>query len=244
MAFLDIEHLTKYFGGIVALENLSLSIEEGELHVIIGPNGSGKTTLFNLITGSFKPTSGRIVFKGLDLTRMTVPSISRLGICRKFQGANVFEDLSVSDNLRVACISEHKILSLFERKDDYIINPEIEKILDLIGLSHKSNWLTSSLSHGEKQWLEIGMTLIKKPALTLMDEPTGGMTSYETGKTVELVKGISSTTTCIVIEHDVDFVRAIGGKTTVLNKGKLLAQGSYDEIAANQSVRDVYLGGG
>ncbi|MHB8277002.1 MAG: urea ABC transporter ATP-binding protein UrtD [Candidatus Humimicrobiaceae bacterium] len=239
---LEIKNLTKSFGGLDAVKNLSLSIEDGELRCIIGPNGSGKTTLFNLITGHFRPTSGQIIFIGQDITKMKIPSISRLGICRKFQSPNIFGDLLVSDNLRVAAISELKILSLFKKKDDSITNSEIERILDLIGLSHKSDWCASSLSHGEKQWLEIGMVLIKKPKIILLDEPTAGMTSYETTKTAELIKNISSSLTCIVIEHDVDFIRSIGGKVTVLNRGEFLAEGSYEEIAANQIVRDVYLG--
>ena len=239
---LEVKNITKNFQGIVAIKNLSLSINEGELRCIIGPNGSGKTTLFNLITGHFKPTCGQVLFDGQDITGMNIPDTSSLGICRKFQNPNIFGDLLVSDNLRVAAISEHKISSLFKKKEDSLIDREVERILELIGLKNKSDWFAASLSHGEKQWLEIGMVLIKKPKIVLLDEPTAGMTSQETRKTAELIKGIGSDVTCIVIEHDLDFIRSIGGKITVLNRGEFLAEGLYEEIAANQVVRDVYLG--
>ncbi len=240
---LEVKNLTKKFGGMVAIKELSLSFEEGNIRCIIGPNGSGKTTLFNLITSYYKPTSGQVFFEGQDITNMPVPAISKLGICRKFQQPSTFEELPVSDNLKVAAISEHKILSLLKRQPDLLsIENEIERVLELIGLKHKSDWLASSLSHGEKQWLEIGMVLIKNPKIILLDEPTAGMTSHETSETAELIKGIGSDITCVIVEHDLDFIRSIGGKITVLNRGQILAEGSYDEIAANQVCCDVYLG--
>ncbi len=239
---LEIKNVTKKFGGLVALKNLCFSIEEGELQCIIGPNGSGKTTLFNLITGQFKPTEGRVIFGGKDITKTGIASISSMGLCRKFQNPNVFEELLVSDNLRVAAISERRIAGMFRKKDDAAVNAEIDKILDSIGLTQKRDWYAASLSHGEKQWLEIGMVLIKKPKLILLDEPTAGMTSQETSKTVEIIKNIGSEYTCIVIEHDLDFIREIGGKITVLNRGEFLAEGTYAEISENRTVRDVYLG--
>ena len=225
MSFLKIENVTKYFGGVAALKNLSLSIEKGDLNVIIGPNGSGKTTLFNLITGYLKPTSGHIFCEGMDVTKMDAYKIARLGICRKFQGPNIFGSLNVSDNLRVAAVSEDKVVGLFRGKDESEIKSKLADMLDFVNLNDKKHIIASSLSHGQKQWLEIAITLIKKPKLLLLDEPTSGMTSSETSQTVKLIKDISSIMTCIVIEHDVDFIKAIGGKITVLNRGELLVKG-------------------
>lgn len=239
---LEIKNITKSFYGIVAINNLSLDFEEGQLRCIIGPNGSGKTTLFNLITGYFQPTSGKVIFDGKDITKMSIPQISRLGICRKFQNPNTFGDLTVEDNLRVAAISEHKLMRFFKRSDDDGVLEQIDRVLQTIELSEKREWRAESLSHGEKQWLEIGMVLIKKPRIILLDEPTAGMTRQETSKTSELIRNIGCSTTCIVIEHDLDFIRSLNGRVTVLNRGELLAEGTYDGIAANREVRDVYLG--
>ncbi|MDD4493497.1 MAG: ATP-binding cassette domain-containing protein [Eubacteriales bacterium] len=239
---LEIKNVTKSFYGMVAINNLSLDFEEGQLRCIIGPNGSGKTTLYNLITGYFQPTSGKVIFDGKDITKMSIPQISRLGTCRKFQNPNIFGDLTVEDNLRVAAISEHKLTSFFKITDDEGVLEQIDSVLQTIQLSDKRGWHAGSLSHGEKQWLEIGMVLIKKPRIILLDEPTAGMTSLETSNTSELIRSISSSTTCIVIEHDLDFIRSLNGRVTVLNRGEFLAEGTYDEIAANRVVRDVYLG--
>lgn len=236
------QELTKSFGGMKAVDSLSLEFKEGELRCIIGPNGSGKTTLFNLLTGEFRPTSGTVKFDGRDITNQSIHKISKLGICRKFQNPNIFDELSVQDNLRVSIISDQKIRKLFKKNDESEINFEIDRILSIVDLSDKREYLAESLSHGEKQWLEIGMVLIKKPRIVLLDEPTAGMTSSETHKTSALIKNIGSLTTVIVIEHDLDFIRSLNGRITVLNLGKFLAEGLYDEIAANQTVRDVYLG--
>jgi urea transport system ATP-binding protein len=239
---LEVKNVTKSFYGMVAINNLSLDFEEGQLRCIIGPNGSGKTTLFNLITGYFQPTSGKVVYDGKDITKMSTSQISRLGTCRKFQNPNIFGDLTVEDNLRVAAISENSLMSFLRKSSDDEVLERIDDVLQTIELSGKREWRAESLSHGEKQWLEIGMVLIKKPRIILLDEPTAGMTSSETSKTSELIRNISSSTTCIVIEHDLDFIRSLNGRVTVLNRGELLAEGSYEEIAANREVRDVYLG--
>lgn len=240
---LEIKNITKSFQGLTAIKNLSLSFKEGELRCIIGPNGSGKTTLFNLITGHFPVTSGQIIYDGKDITKMSVHAISRLGICRKFQNPNIFGSLSVRDNLRIAAISDQKIISFFQKQNGGLsVDAEIDEILDLIELKSKQDWIASSLSHGEKQWLEIGMTLIKKPKMILLDEPTAGMTSQETSKTSRLIQNIGSKTTCIVIEHDLDFVKSLNSTITVLNRGEFLAEGSYENISTNKTVRDVYLG--
>lgn len=239
---LEIKNLSKSFDGMVAIRGLSLSFPKGELRCIIGPNGSGKTTLFNLITGHLTPTSGSIVYDGQEITHMPVHKIAGLGICRKFQNPNVFGEISVEDNLRVAAIGQQKLRSLFRRTDEQELNQEIDRILTKIELREKRDWAAESLSHGQKQWLEIGMVLIKKPKMILLDEPTAGMTSHETAITSELIRQISSETTVVVIEHDLDFIRSLQGRVTVLNRGDFLAEGTYEEIAANQLVRDVYLG--
>ena len=227
---------------MTAINDLSLDFEEGQLRCIIGPNGSGKTTLFNLITGHFQPTSGKVIYDGKDITKMSVSQISRLGTCRKFQNPNIFGDLTVEDNLRVAAVSENSLVSFLRKSNDDEVLTRIDEVLRIIELSDKRGWRAESLSHGEKQWLEIGMVLIKRPRIILLDEPTAGMTSSETCKTSELIRNISSGTTCIVIEHDLDFIRSLNGRVTVLNRGEFLAEGSYEEIAANRVVRDVYLG--
>lgn len=240
---LEVRNVTKKFGGLTAIKELSLSIEEGGSRCIIGPNGSGKTTLFNLITGQFKLTEGQIIFDGKDISRASIPTISRMGLCRKFQNPSVFEDLTVIDNLRVSAISDYNLTKMFRNIGDGVkVEREIDGVLERIGISQKRDWYAHSLAHGEKQWLEIGMVLIKKPRLILLDEPTAGMTSQETKKTVDIIRAIGSEYTCIVIEHDLDFIRALGGNIVVLNRGEMLATGTYDEIATNQIVRDVYLG--
>ena len=239
---LEIKNLSKSFDGMVAIRDLSLSFPKGELRCIIGPNGSGKTTLFNLITGHLSPSGGSIIYDGQEITNMPVHKIAGLGICRKFQNPNVFGELTVEDNLRVAAIGQQKIRRLFRRTDQQQLKEDIDRILTMIELQEKSHWAAESLSHGQKQWLEIGMVLIKKPKMILLDEPTAGMPSHETAKTAELIRQISSETTVVVIEHDLDFIRSLHGRVTVLNRGDFLAEGSYDEIAANQQVRDVYLG--
>jgi urea transport system ATP-binding protein len=239
---LEVQHITKSFDGMKAINDLSLGFVEGELNCIIGPNGSGKSTLFNIITGYFPPTSGKVIYNGKDITSLSAYKISRMGICRKFQNPNIFGELTVEDNLRVAAIDPVHIFQLFRKKDESEIQKLIEEVLEKIELSHRREWKAASLSHGEKQWLEIGMVLIKKPKIILLDEPTAGMTRQETAKTSELIRSIGSSATVIVVEHDLDFIRSLNGRIVVLNRGEFLAEGSYDVIAANKQVRDVYLG--
>lgn len=240
--FLEIRDVSKHFDGMKALDHLSLGFEKGELRCIIGPNGSGKSTLFNLITGYYTPTSGQIFFEGKRITSLPAYKIGRMGICRKFQNPNIFEEMTVKDNLKVAAISENKLIHFFRKKEDKQIEEAIRQTLKRIELLDKQNWIAGSLSHGEKQWLEIGMVLIKRPQIILLDEPTAGMTRQETAKTSALIRSIGHTATVIVIEHDLDFIRSLNGKITVLNRGVFLAEGTYEEIAANKQVRDVYLG--
>ncbi|GIK41979.1 MAG: ABC transporter ATP-binding protein [Chloroflexota bacterium] len=241
MAILELRGLTKHFGGLTAINNLSLSVNEGELRCIIGPNGAGKSTLFGLISGKIKPDQGQIVFKEQMLNGLSVQQISRLGIGRKFQSPTIFGDLSVLANLQVALNGKAAMRELLVpwRNGESAV---IEEILSTIELQDKRHLPAQSLSHGEKQWLEIGMVLVSRPVLLLLDEPTAGMTPAETHKTAQLIRRIAQETTTVVIEHDLKFIREIGHIVTVLQHGSLLAQGPIDDIAQDQKVRQAYLG--
>jgi urea transport system ATP-binding protein len=239
---LEVNNLTKYFGGHKAIDSLSLRISKGELRCIIGPNGSGKTTFFNLVTGKYKPDHGSIFFKGNDITGLDIAEICRNGIGRKFQVPNIFDQLSVMDNLSLAVTGKNPFGSLLMNNSKKGQRQELERLLGIIKLFDRRNEKASALSHGEKQWLEIGMVLANRPDLMLLDEPTAGMTTQETQQTVDLVRSLFKEATIVVIEHDVDFVREIGGRVTVFHRGAILADGTFSEIAANTTVRDVYLG--
>lgn len=241
MAILELQNLSKHFGGLTAINNLSLTIDEGELRCIIGPNGAGKSTLFDLISGKIKPDTGQILFKEQQLNKLSVQQISRLGVGRKFQSPTIFGDLAALTNLQVALHGRASFRELIfpSQAEDRAI---IEEVLDIIELREKRNLPAQSLSHGEKQWLEIGMVLVSQPILLLLDEPTAGMTPAETHKTAQLIQRISGETTTVVIEHDLKFIREIGHIVTVLQQGSMLAQGLIDDIARDQKVRQAYLG--
>jgi urea transport system ATP-binding protein len=234
--------LTRHFGGLVAVDKVNFSLESGELRCLIGPNGAGKTTLFNLITGKLRPDSGRVYLFGEEITDLGVQAIARKGVGRKFQVPSIFEDLTVSDNVRVAVQGLSPLLPLLLRAYDEEAEGTVSQILEQVRLGAKRNRKAGELSHGEKQWLEIGMVLASRPRLLLLDEPTAGMTPDETLETAHLLRELAANTSTIVIEHDLKFVRAIGSFITVLHRGAVLAEGPVDEIAANTTVRDVYLG--
>lgn len=231
---LSVEGLTKYFGGVRAV-HLNLAVEEGELRCLIGPNGAGKSTFFRLLTGGLRPSSGRVRFRQRDITGLDAFRIARLGISIKFQVASVFEELSVLQNLHTA--AEFRFGNREGRR-------RAETMLQVIGLGHRAHQPAAWLSHGEKQWLEIGMASIAEPALILLDEPTAGMTVQEVKKTVELLKRMNEVATLIVVEHDMNFIRMIARRVTVMHQGEVFAEGSMEEIVANDGVRDVYLGKG
>jgi urea transport system ATP-binding protein len=241
MAILEVHNLTKSFGGLMAINNLSLSIDEGELRCIIGPNGAGKTTLFGLISGYLQPDKGHILFRGEVLNGLSVDQISRRGIGRKFQSPTVFGELTVLENLQVAIQGKSSLRHLIFTRNSQA-SAMVEEILGLIELTEKRHLPAQALSHGEKQWLEIGMVLATRPRLLLLDEPTAGMTPAETHKTAQLIQRISQQMTTVVIEHDLKFIREIGQIVTVLHYGAILAHGPIDEIAQNQQVRQAYLG--
>jgi urea transport system ATP-binding protein len=241
---LETKGLTSKVAGYTILNNLDFSIAERELRVLLGPNGAGKTTLISLITGQFKPSSGRIFFEGRDITGWAPDRTSRVGISRKFQVPNMYETLSVFDNVMVSLQTERKVFSyLFKR-----ISPEesdrIWEILELVGLAGKANSPADTLSHGERQWLELGMLVAASPKLLLLDEPTTGMTEEGKRKTAELIRRIARDHTVLLVEHDMHIVRQIANRVTVMHQGQLLAEGSLEEVVANQTVREVYLGKG
>lgn len=242
-AHLYLDGVTVSFDGFKALNNLSLTIEQGELRSIIGPNGAGKTTMMDVITGKTKPDTGTVRFdERIDLTKLDEPAIAGLGIGRKFQKPTVFENLSVFENLELACKANRSALNcLFARlTSDH--RARIEDTLATISLAERRSDLAGSLSHGQKQWLEIGMLLIQDAELLLLDEPVAGMTDAETEQTADLIHRLKDDHTLVVVEHDMAFVRALGARVTVLHEGSVLAEGSIDHVQADQRVVEVYLG--
>lgn len=238
---LETKGLTKRFGGLTAVQEVNLRLDEKELRCIIGPNGCGKTTLFNLITGYYKPSAGQILYGGENITGKPVYQISKMGVGRKFQVPSIFSRLTVYENMRVP-LSSRSHPSRSEGANDP--HHEIMDLLGRITLADKCGDLAINLAHGEKQWLEIGMVLASKPRLMLLDEPTAGMTMGETAKTAQLIGDISRETgiSILVIEHDISFVKEIAGRITVMYKGGVFKEGSYDEIQSDDEVREIYLG--
>jgi urea transport system ATP-binding protein len=231
------------FDGFKALNNLSLVLARGEMRAVIGPNGAGKTTMMDVITGKTRPNTGRVVFGELtDLTKLDEPSIAQLGIGRKFQKPTVFEPHSVWDNLLLALAgSRGPGFTLWARQTS-AERDRIESILGTIRLRPDRDRRAGDLSHGQKQWLEIGMLLAQEPELLLVDEPVAGMTDAETAQTAELLREINRTRSVVVVEHDMAFVRALGVKVTVLHEGSVLSEGSIDHVSEDPRVVEVYLG--
>ncbi len=231
------------FDGFKALNELSLVLEPGEMRAVIGPNGAGKTTMMDVITGKTKPDAGRVVFgDDTDLTRLDEPAIARLGIGRKFQRPTVFEPLSVRDNVLLALDGDRSPRFALWARETPDERARIEEILLTIRLGAERDRRAADLSHGQKQWLEIGMLLAQDPRLLLVDEPVAGMTDAETAATADLLREINRTRSVVVVEHDMAFVRALGVKVTVLHEGAVLAEGSIDAIQDNPRVIEVYLG--
>lgn len=239
---LEIKNLSVEFNYFKALTGVSLSIQEKEIRVIIGPNGAGKTTLMDLITGKTKPTQGKILFEGVDITEKSASEISgKYKIGRKFQGPNVFDNMTVAKNIEVALDGFSSVLKSFYFKRTVEIRNRIEQILRQINLNDKKETVACDLSHGERQWLEIGMIIAQNPKLIILDEPTAGMTAEETYKTGEMIKTLLSEHTVIVVEHDMDFVKQVAQTVTVLHQGMLLAEGCFEEVQNNPKVIEVYL---
>lgn len=242
-SILYLNGVVKSFDGFKAINNLSLDIAPGELRAIIGPNGAGKSTMMDIVTGKTKPDTGEVRFKdNIDLTRHDEADIANMGIGRKFQKPTVIESLSVWQNLELALAGKRGIWQTLLAKLNDEQASRILEIMTLIGLLEKKSELAGSLSHGQKQWLEIGMLIIQEPEVLLVDEPAGGMTDYETMETARLLKEISKDHSVIVVEHDMEFVRALNCKVTVLHEGSVIAEGPLDRVSNDQRVIEVYLG--
>jgi urea transport system ATP-binding protein len=240
---LYLDGVTVSFDGFKALNNLTLTIEAGELRCIIGPNGAGKTTMMDVITGKTRPDSGTVFFgQTMDLTRMREPEIAHAGIGRKFQRPTVFERHSVFENLELAMKTDKRVRRSLLAELSHEQNARIDGMLRLIKLDSQRNHLAGSLSHGQKQWLEIGMLLMQEPKLIMLDEPVAGMTDEETERTAELIQELAGTHSIVVVEHDMDFVASIANKVTVLHEGSVLAEGSMDQVQRDERVIEVYLG--
>jgi urea transport system ATP-binding protein len=240
---LYLEKLTVSFDGFKALDALTLYVEPGELRCIIGPNGAGKTTMMDVVTGKTRPDSGTAWFgRRLDLLQMTEPEIARAGIGRKFQKPTVFEYLTVFENLELALAGPRTFWQVMRARLGATQRDRIDEVLATIGLSDRRTTLARTLAHGQKQWLEIGMLLMQQPELLLIDEPVAGMTPQETERTAELLLSLAGTHSVVVVEHDMDFVRSIARRVTVLHEGRVLAEGNMDQVQNDQRVIDVYLG--
>ena len=240
---LTLEGVNRSFDGFKAINDLNFYMDEGELRVIIGPNGAGKSTMMDIITGRTRPDTGKVEFgKDIDLTRLNEYQINRLGIGRKFQTPSVYIEHSVFENIWLSLEGSRTVWStLFSRITPAQRN-RIGEVIKTIGLEDKARSKAGALSHGQKQWLEIGMLLAQNPKLLLVDEPAAGMTDEETAKTGELLMSLAGKHSIIVIEHDMVFVRQIARKVTVLHQGHVLCEGSVDEVQNDERVIEVYLG--
>jgi len=239
-ALLEALALTCRFGGLTALNGVDLRVQAGELLALIGPNGAGKSTLFNVITGHVRPSSGRLKFRGREITGMARHRLARLGIGRKYQVPTVFDSLSVRRNLTAAAYGRSPFGRLVWRPPS--VRERVEHLMDFLRLSGREGDAAGTLSHGEKQWLEIGMVLANDPELVLLDEPTAGMPTQETRRTEALLKELAAGHTVVVIEHDIRFVREVAHRVVVLHRGRVLADGTIAEIERDETVRNVYLG--
>lgn len=242
MSLLELRNVVKKFGAYHAVNDFNLTVEKGELRCLLGPNGAGKTTCMDLITGRQKVTKGSVFFKGKEITKMHEHTIVRQGIGRKFQVPAVFQELTVEDNFEVAFgkgRGPFANMGIFKRSRG---NSRFEEIIEITGLKNRLSVNAGLLSHGETQWLEIGMVLMQDPDLLLMDEPTAGMTEQETEQTSQIFNKLKGDHTLIVVEHDMSFVREIADVITVMHNGGLLAEGTISEIEQNAKVQEVYLG--
>jgi urea transport system ATP-binding protein len=235
--------VTVSFDGFKALNELSLIVEDGELRTIIGPNGAGKTTMMDVVTGKTRPDAGEVFFRGTaDLSRLDEAAIANLGIGRKFQRPTVFENLTVCENLELSLADNRGTWRTLFARSTPDRRDRIAATLARIGLTEQSGQPAGSLSHGQKQWLEIGMLLIHDRTLLLLDEPVAGLTDRETEATAELILDLAKDRTIVVVEHDMAFVRSLGAKVTVLHEGSVLAEGSIDHVQNDPRVIEVYLG--
>ncbi|EGL55416.1 MAG: urea ABC transporter ATP-binding protein UrtD [Pseudomonadota bacterium] len=239
---LAIEDLTVSFDGFKAVDSLNLYIDKNELRVVIGPNGAGKTTLLDLICGKTKASSGSIKFKNTELTKLSEHAIVRTGVGRKFQTPSIYETLTVYENLEVSYPEGRGVFGSLFFKADEKVKETVLRIAEEIQLLDELDTEAAVLSHGQKQWLEIGMLLMQDPELLMLDEPVAGMSAKERDETAELLNRICKNRSVIVIEHDMEFVKKIAHKVTVLHQGKILAEGAMDKVQSDEKVVEVYLG--
>jgi urea transport system ATP-binding protein len=240
---LYIENLTVSFDGFKALDGLTLYVDPGELRCIIGPNGAGKTTMMDVITGKTRPDAGSAWFgRTINLLALSEPDIARAGIGRKFQKPSVFEHLTVFENLELALAGDKSFWRALVARLTAPQRARIDEVLEIVGLSAERAAVARILSHGQKQWLEIGMLLMQEPDLLLVDEPVAGMTPQETERTATLLRSLAGTHSVVVVEHDMDFVRSIAKRVTVLHQGRVLAEGDMDQVQNDPKVVEVYLG--
>ena len=240
MSLLMLDGITRTFDGFKAINGLTLSIEPGELRAIIGPNGAGKTTMMDIVTGKTRPDGGSVGFDGHDMSRRDEADSARLGIGRKFQKPTVFETHTVEDNLLLSLRDDRSVFAMLFSRTDHA--ERVAELLSLIRLEGRRLDLAANLSHGQKQWLEIGMLLAQDPKLLLVDEPAAGMTDEETSRTADLLRSLAGDHAIVVVEHDMEFVRQLDCRVTVLHQGAVLAEGALDVVSANEQVVEVYLG--
>jgi branched-chain amino acid transport system ATP-binding protein len=242
MPVLETRRLSKHFGGLIAVNNVDYRVEPGELRSIIGPNGAGKTTFFNMIAGDLPATSGQVVFKGHDITALAPFERSHQGLGRTYQITNIFPQLTVLENLRIAAQSRKTTFNMWTTVPSHReLFDKAEHIVERIRLADKRYDLAGTLAHGEQRYLEVGITLATDPELLLLDEPTAGMSPEESRQTAEFIRGLANPLTIVVVEHDMEIVMGISDRITVLHNGQVLAEGPVDEIRANADVRRVYL---
>ena len=236
------EKLTMHFGGLAALEDIDLAVERGTIHAIIGPNGAGKSTFFNCLTGLLRPTGGRVLLEGRDITGLPPERISQLGVARSYQITNIFPGSTCLENIRVAVQSRQPASSfLRHHRVDAATLERAASIIETIGLGGKEDVMAANLSHGQQRNLEIGIALATEPALLCLDEPTAGMSASETREIVELIRRIGASLTILIVEHDMQVVMSLAQRITVLDYGQVLAQGMPEEIQANPQVQEAYL---
>lgn len=240
MSLLTLDGITRTFDGFKAINGLTFAIDPGELRAIIGPNGAGKTTMMDIVTGKTRPDGGTVTFDGHDMTKIDEAGSARLGIGRKFQKPTVFETHTVEDNLLLSLRDDRSVFGTLFSKTDHA--GRVAELLALIRLEDRRLDMAADLSHGQKQWLEIGMLLAQDPKLLLVDEPAAGMTDEETERTATLLRDLAGDHAVVVVEHDMEFVRQLDCKVTVLHQGAVLAEGSLDTVSANEQVVEVYLG--